>query len=1111
MFLSLAFLLLSCITHVAANSGEDFSNNLGSDLAPLLALFGERVTMQFMSQSMGWADNIILSMAPLGIITIIVSAIRVGGPSWLKYLVGRARENMAVAEADLMSSTSNEVCELWNGHHVVRCMGSAPISEFICLMPKSVHRKDIRDFRVISLDEALDKGYIKKIRKSFTERWKQIHGFANEHDHSSLEQGEPNYSLSEAIIIHSQRDAAPNISLNCHGQICRGELYLVAIFATLLQAAVLVYSGYVGCHMKSRKDEDVIEKYALPLTTLGTSFLVAGLLICAHVVETSTEEESYCPMQGTEARLVWLQRPKTVSDQVFDSYAITPRKARSIITTSSRKAKAKLGQATSSVSSQDSGDYQPDKDRRLSIALGAKTIIGSTLGLVGFISQFVGLRGMHWSVSVVLLGAMLIMVVMRALVRRGLAKPPVDRLLDPGFELDWFALTQVDPDKTWWKSSGPDATEGEASGNWRVTTAAAPGIYSPLRREIQDPLLEETIPSSKAHQAMMIRKELGQCVTWPSATSVEAAALARSIEITMNTLLVPSWPDRWSWSLNTDYTDEDGESEVHFSLRPGDPAGLESLTKELEATLSLWLFSVNRYENGQDPGKGRYLSLEVPHRTKECLQQPTLRLLGKYDKSLHRDLDWWMPHDATSLLRVQEYDWRGAQESEIVENDDTQRVLNMQNHRTIGCGFRESSHSAALPGQTLYQSSSLRKLDFDSHGEEAAAIPRAEGSSRTYLAAETSGPLKLLYAQEIFAAFMWSMAKTMPSCIPGLPDFLDGEEAKRTDWKSFKFHHEEVSRMVQDISNTGLGSLDQIYLCAIPPLSAENKLPETTKIIDLALKQAKPAMEKQDWMHATRIFLWLFETAQTFPKDSAISIRTLAVLLEYARMMADVIDLRKRTNVPNEPDDGSEIEDALVEAKTTIEDKITQWVGPSDDPETWSILTCLRTLYEEQGREWRWDTPEEFKTPTPETTTEYPQAFGLGKLHRLYQKARGNLSIEIRAALKQGQGINQQDVFHWTPLHYCSAKGNAEAAKRLLQHGADVSVQDLVGWTPLHLAAANGHDAVVEVLAKNGAHIGARNWRGETPLHLSVERGHRAVAGYLAMNKAKVDDKDFQS
>ena len=47
----------------------------------LLALFGERVTTQFMSQSMGWADSIILAMAPLGVVTAVVAAIRVGGPA----------------------------------------------------------------------------------------------------------------------------------------------------------------------------------------------------------------------------------------------------------------------------------------------------------------------------------------------------------------------------------------------------------------------------------------------------------------------------------------------------------------------------------------------------------------------------------------------------------------------------------------------------------------------------------------------------------------------------------------------------------------------------------------------------------------------------------------------------------------------------------------------------------------------------------------------------------------------------------------------------------------------------------------------------------------------
>lgn len=97
--------------------------------------------MQFMSQSLGWADNIILAMAPLGIITAIVSAIRVGGPQWLKAIIGRARESRAAAEAELMSSTSNEVCELWNGQQIVRVTGSGPIREFIIIQPEATARK----------------------------------------------------------------------------------------------------------------------------------------------------------------------------------------------------------------------------------------------------------------------------------------------------------------------------------------------------------------------------------------------------------------------------------------------------------------------------------------------------------------------------------------------------------------------------------------------------------------------------------------------------------------------------------------------------------------------------------------------------------------------------------------------------------------------------------------------------------------------------------------------------------------------------------------------------------------------------------------------------------
>ncbi|KAF4466026.1 ankyrin repeat [Fusarium albosuccineum] len=1100
MSLGLIFTLVACAPRVAADSGEEFSNNLFSDLAPLLALFGERVTMQFMSQSMGWADNIILAMAPIGIITVIVSAIRVGGPSWLKALVGRARENIAVAEADLMSSTSHEVCELWNGHHVVRCMGSAPILEFICLVPKYGDRKKVQGVRVISLEEALDRGHVKKIKKSFPDRFRQIHGLVTEHhNYSKLEQGESNDSSSEIIIVHNQREASPNISLNCHGQICRGELYLVAICATLLQSAVLVYSGFVACQLTVPEDEDVVKGYAFPCTFIGMLLLVSGLLICGHVVESSTEEDRYCPAQGTEARLVWLQQPKTVSDQVFDSYAIFPRDARSIVTTSIRKDKAKL--------SRDERDKPPDKSQHLSRVLETKALVGAIISLCGFIVQFVGLRGMHWSVSVAQLGAILMMAALRALVRRGLAMPPEDKLLNPGFELEWFALTQIDPGKIWWPSSEADAKESETSGNWRVVTAGSSDMHSPLSRETKSPRSEHSKPKSKAHQAMLIRKELqlqtelGQFVAWPAVASIEAAALARAIEITMDALLGLSRADVWSWSLKTHYVDPDGQSEMHFSLQKGE---LESLTRELEAALSLWLFSVNQYESDQGLHKRHNRIPGISISSKGPLQNLSLRLLGGYDKSLHRDLDWWMPNDATRILRVQEFDWvKNAQNDDA---DDTQKVLDVPNHRIVGCGSRENCTSPALPGQARYQSSPLSKLHLDGQREKTETLPRADDSLRAYLAAESSVHLKLLYAQDMFTAFMWSVAKTMPSCIPGSSDLVHNDQGKKGEWKSFRLRHEELSRMVQDISNTGLGSLDQIYLSVIPPLSAENKLPETKKIIELARKQARRPQEKQDWIQDSKPYLWLFETAQTFPKDAAISVRTIAALLDYVHIMTRALDLREPLRWSESGEEG-EAEEPLVKTKMIIEDKIKEWLGPGEDLKTRTIFSYLRTLCEEQGREWRWETEIEPRA-TPESVAEYPQAFGFSELHRLYQKPGRLISREIRASLNRGQGMDQQDVFNWTPLHYAAAKGNASAARRLLEYEADLNVRDLVDWTPLHYACQHGNTSIVEELLLAQADLNLRGIDGVTPLHCAAMSGCIDAAKSLIKAKATADATD---
>ncbi|PGH14988.1 hypothetical protein AJ79_02668 [Helicocarpus griseus UAMH5409] len=228
--MSIAFIAGFLIQGVAADGGDDFSNNLFSDLAPLLALFGERFTMQFMSQSMGWADNIVLAMAPLGIITVVVVAIRVGGPSWLKAIVGRARENLAVAEAELMSSTSKEVCELWNGQQVVRVMGTAPVREFIILTPER------RENGLGDLEVEVNK--MDEVKDRYFEEESDIGYSPEPRADSAAEKGlasEDGYD-PKIIVMRNKKTDAPNITLNVHDRVERTELRVVAVIGLLLQA-----------------------------------------------------------------------------------------------------------------------------------------------------------------------------------------------------------------------------------------------------------------------------------------------------------------------------------------------------------------------------------------------------------------------------------------------------------------------------------------------------------------------------------------------------------------------------------------------------------------------------------------------------------------------------------------------------------------------------------------------------------------------------------------------------------------------------------------------------------------------------------------------------------
>ncbi|KAK3352190.1 ankyrin repeat-containing domain protein [Lasiosphaeria hispida] len=857
------------VARVVAETGDDFSNNLFTDLAPLLALFGERVTMQFMSQSTGWADNIILAMAPLGIITAIVGAIRVGGPSWMKAIIERARESRAAAESELMSSTSNEL----------------------------------------------------------------------------------------------------------------------------------------------PKDENPVADYAFPCTASGTLLLVLGMLLCAHVVESSTAEKRYRP--GKEARVVWLQGSGTVNDQAFKSFAIFPQDTQALVTTSSRTGE-EHGQTEEAVPNTRAPSAISEREAKF---LESITVAGVLVSICGFVIQFTGLRGMHWSASVAQLGAIITMTLLRAL--------PAD---DGGWD-------------------------------WEITA-----VENPVNRKILEHHRDIASPDSwsKAHKLMRIRRDLGELTDWLGLASAEAIALARAIEITMDALF-DTLTGEFAWSLTVS-----GEP-VYFRLSREQAGRWKTYSDELESALSLWLYYVHTKEQWKDKKERKTLhQADTWLRAKGTPEKPSLQLLGSHTAALRQDLQSWMPGGAVRVIEVDDI------------NPGNSSSVEVEAHRVVG--FASNA-----------KSSPLSDIDICQYQRKSPESPCTNPPCKNALckdpplAVESYSPLKTLYAQYMFSAFMWTAAKKMEKPIE---DGADIRPAQRDDmsgdstWQSITLHNARLSKMAQDIQTTGLGSLEEIYLAIIPPLSVMNKLPRADAIIEWTRKHAKPHEQLGHWNEAAAVYLWLFETATTALQQTNITRKATALLMECLKAVTDTTKIRKV----------QQFEKKDIQKLERLKSTLYKELRSADV----DILAHLLRRYKLQSRPWG--------CSFIENTTALGDEDVMPELHKM---AHDNQYRQIEKSLTANRvNINGKDILDWTPLHYAASKPSPEALKRLLLYRANTNVQDIGGRTPLHYACWHNDATITLSLLREGAEINIQDTSGMAPIHYAAMHGQNDVINSLLEAGADVDVVD---
>ncbi|KAF5577580.1 ankyrin repeat [Fusarium pseudocircinatum] len=1049
--LVLFFSFLDCTMAGLLDDGDDFSNNLVSDLAPILALFGEKVTTQFMSQSTGWADCILLSMAPVGIVTIIVSSIRVGGYRWLKAIVGRARENIVAAELEVMSSTSHEACELWNGRTVVRCPGAADICEFICIYPTAttdqklvVKNSGIKSVRIMDISAATDMKYMRvrekkrsafckftrDLRGKFHGVWgnvpplakstkpigvlnilQRIKGIGKTSETSQIERGQATSSsgvhqqqdislpslnsgsvgsepitapqneqklgVNEILIVRNPKHPAPNLSLNCQANDKRWHLWVYAVVGIIIQGGVLVYFGFVTEYRSLRfeKEGSPVEDYAMPLAITGSVLLAIGMLICSHVVESSSNEIVHEVTDANTERttalaMVWLQKQRTVADQFFQSAAIYPETTRFQVCASKRAIGNDGYQADHAASgrrkSGKHGGGQDKTDEAADWRLKTLTSLGTFVSLLGIVGQFTGLRGMHWTASIAQLGAVIIMTALRAMVRRHLANVIDHRDLDPGFELDWFVLSLTNPssapwlpevtksERAWeysqiwkdvkmrsghlWKKLMPDLHNAEAKktehpkdansepafGLWKIDSGADGNIQDLHAQAIEEADVRPDSASQKkrfqevsglpnANSILLLRRHLGELGNWKSPAISEALALAKAIETTMNTF-APFLKDtvkeghNFTWTMKaktkTDSSSPAPRDTIGFNVKKT-PDGWTARADELDAALSLWLYSVSLEASQEGDSTSEFPSSDdLWVRGGKVQKRRCLQILGPSTPGLLRDLDWWMPNGLKGILAAEVQQNLDPEEGQgksfhymvQVERiassgmrwphfDESKMTPSIEEHQATGCGPSGFSWKD-LPSSKSEESEQITHWRWRPAEEIRGRTPSGEAAISCPLVVESQDSLERLYARDMFSSFVWALSSHFkPSCVGRTlkATIQSSNVTEMTDTVSLR--NEDLSSLAKAIAEQGLWAEHEAYLTFIPPLSATDNLPGVDAVIDLAVQAAIEPEKEQDWSRAQIPYDWLFNTTMLFSPTSYVYWKSIAILLRlHARI-----------------------------------------------------------------------------------------------------------------------------------------------------------------------------------------------------------------------------------
>ncbi|KAF3067010.1 Protein TANC1 [Trichoderma lentiforme] len=1035
-------------TAVTASWWDDFTNNLATDLTPLIALFGEQATKQFLSESTTFLDNFLFAMAPLGILTGVVSAIRVcGGPS-LRAFIGRAQEGGGIAEAELCSSTSRDVCELYHNGAIIRVFGRPKILEIV-YDPELEKKDDSESKNTVGIN--ISREYFQMAKQNGA-GWEEQGEEKPSHDAESRPL--PTKKTFDNFAPN------PNLSLNI-GIVKRSSFVYIgaAIVGFLAQTSVLVLSAIITYKLHWKKNGNPIDPWAFPFIFVGTVCVCFGMFLCATLVNDSTKERvfewKHEPKKSSSTLYVVQPGNQVVGDQTFDPFLFSKPIKRYM---TSWKV------AQTSDSSSGTRKDNPFFNNFKNPSEETSVLVATVITILGFALQFVGLRAMHSLVSLLQLAVTLLMSVIRALLRTQRLSIDENILRDrpdevSGHELDWMALQMArdtNGSRYFWSvtvqvPTQPPQRSAENMNNkaweYRTRLAKLTGQSDNARSNLSNAWGNNLVGGRL--QAQQLKK-----------------AIEGSLAILANHAKVDTDPANLSWILNVAIGNYGGISYQIKSTKI-DIQRLGSVwtvdPNHLEAIIGLWSWSII-----SDP---RTEEVSFGLKTSTAADKPmhwaiTAGTEDEIERSW-REIQFWIERPNIPLLKL------SIKRPRVLDDLEQDEQI--------------SAHEIDLSAP-ISMSNPYHRL-FGLHGIDIRNGPTAIAATRL-----ESKHIPTFCSQDIYQSFLRTVSAYL--------DF----ESKTTVVTGNTIHleHQLVTKLIDCFEASGLGSRQDASLIIIPTLQNHSLLPRTTEAIPAAYKVAENFRKSDNFKEAEGILRWVWGVMAELGEPRDMVLLELGELYRHAlfsdrwqefgktgihwmdlqqkasvlspesEVIARYVELEKR---PREPRTGQHVLEAIsrnnrIETLWSISQLRDRNGGlPIDKDSGRSVLSFLC----EKG--WL-----ELVKITLEIGSIVDSVDKQGRTPLSYAAEQGNASI-VNILMEANALPIIEDSFRRSPLSYAAGKGQMAIIEKLLgDPRVHISTTDAQSRSPLYWAAASGHHDAIKYLVDHGASVHNVDSNGITPL-----------------------------